>query len=272
MSPQSSPKPNSWANWSQVSGGVHSPSVAAADAVPGDRRRAVGVGNWQKGRPGSSGRFSQVGRWRRARRRAARASSGRLSHAGGAQGGRPTPGRASQFGTSSWAIGPTSAAAACSRPAVRRRHLCRRPRARRRSTSGSLRAGTAFGGGAARHSSAVGARWVVRRGRPRPEQLPSPGRRAGRLATATAWTWIPRELTASCGCELYHDPASDGNRFVTEPRAATESRGPRRWGVRSEGAAGDGAAHAPRVRRGRCPAQSRRSGAPRCRRSPGPRW
>src|SRR4051812_21299549 len=67
MSPQSSPKPNNWANWSQVSGGVAGGEVAAVDPeaehrgelAAGGGRRALAAG--PRGRRCAGGRRRAVG-------------------------------------------------------------------------------------------------------------------------------------------------------------------------------------------------------------------
>jgi hypothetical protein len=106
MSPQLSPKPNSWANWSQVIGGVQVPSVTAAAegvVVVGAGGGQSESGNWQ--RPPSPGMGTQVGGGAGTHGGGGSTSVGRVVvgpagvHAGGAHGGRPMPGRASQFGT-----------------------------------------------------------------------------------------------------------------------------------------------------------------------------
>src|SRR4051812_4666578 len=97
MSLQSSPKPNSWANWSQGIGRVQGPAVTAAavgTVVGGGQSES---GNWQ--RPPSPGTGTQVGGG--AGRQGSGESTGRGSvpagrQFGSAHGSRPIPGRASQ--------------------------------------------------------------------------------------------------------------------------------------------------------------------------------
>src|SRR6476661_7855578 len=98
---QLSPKPKSWANWSQVIGGVHVPSVTAA---------AVGVvvgggqsesGNWH--RPPRPGTGTHCGGGAGTQGSVARESGGSVAPVGrqfgSPQAGSPMPGRESQFGT-----------------------------------------------------------------------------------------------------------------------------------------------------------------------------